>query len=202
MNNKIFNAAFILLLPILVNAQDIELMPFSCNQLRTIHSFALSEKTEYHIQLEKEIAPNLWTSVSREVTSASSFIFSDMENGTYRATILETAGWVDNTEIRNHISNVIEIDCSKDKSGLEQFFKVFPNPAKSTLTLTCNEHLLKDGELYFEIWSSDGMMVKNGRVESDNLKMDVSTLNTNQYIIVLRKKEKYLTSQKIIINNK
>ena len=202
MNNKIFNSSFLLLLPLLMNAQDIELMPFSCNQLRTIHGPTLSESAEYHIQLEKRIAPSLWTSVSKEVTSAGSLIFSDIENGTYRATILEKTGTVENTEIRKRISDVIEIDCPKVQPGLERLFKVFPNPAKSTLTVTCDEHLLKDGDLHYEIWSPDGVMVKSGRVESGSFKTDVSTLSTNPYIIVLRKKEQYLTNQKIIINNK
>ena len=187
-----------------VKAQNVELEINECNSFKTTHYLAKSEGSMYSVQLEKEIATGLWALASKVTTDQPFHVFSDLENGNYRATLVETNLTGENDKIYQKISNEVNINCPVEKRiiGKNENFKIFPNPAKNELFVTSEFSFEKDSHFTFEITNILGQKVSNGYLNSTNERIDLGKLESGSHILILMNNGFINTTKKLLSNKK
>lgn len=184
-----------------VNGQNIELHRLSCSSFRTDHILEKSEGSLYAVQLEKEISPNLWVVFDKVRTDQSFFVFENLENGTYRSTLVETLINGDNKHILTKISDPIEIICLENRSAVSQKseFEIFPNPAKNEIYITTNVVYSKEDKVSYEICNLIGQKFMEGVFIGKKSNIDLSKFENGSYFITLFKDIKIIGTKKLLI---
>jgi hypothetical protein len=187
-----------------IQAQNVELEVNECNSFKTTHFLEKSEGSLYSVQLEKEIAPNLWALRSKISTELSYHIFTDLENGNYRATLVETNLAGDNEKIYQKISNDVNINCpveNRIESKIE-LFNIFPNPAKNELYVTSEFDFAIGSHFTYEIVNILGQKVKNGCIHSTKEKIELDNLELGTYVFIIKNNNNITSTKKLLINKK
>lgn len=187
-----------------IQAQNVELEVNECNSFKTTHYLEKSEGSMYSVQLEKEIAPDLWALRSKISTDLPFHIFTDLENGNYRATLVETKLTGENEKIYQKISNAVNINCpvKNRKETKIEHFNIFPNPAKNELFVTSEYDFAKGSHFTYEIVNILGQKVSNGCLHSTKEKIEIGNLDLGTYVFIIKDNGNVTSTKKLLINKK
>lgn len=182
--------------------QNVEINLYDCNSFKTDHFLVKSEGASYSLQLEREYEPNLWNLVSRVVTDQPSHIFTNLENGNYRATLVETKLVGENSQIVKKISNHVVINCPQSKLSnfnKSELVNIFPNPTSNQVNIIFSNELKDFQNLSFEIQGLDGKVFLNGEIHQQNETIDLSSFSSNSYLLVIKQNKETLETKKLFI---
>ncbi len=187
-----------------IYAQNVELDLIDCNAFKTTHYLEKSDGSLYSVQLEREISENLWALHSKVTTDQAFYIFSQLKNGKYRATLVETKVSGNNNEVYRKISNEVIINCPEQKTNeaLTEAFMIFPNPAKNELFITSENIFDKESNYAYEILNILGQKIISGNLLTSNEKIELSNLESGTYAVVIKNNDIIQSTKKLLINKK
>ena len=175
---------------------------FDCNSIDVlINAEKITNFKSSVYVLEKEIAPDVWLSVTKKLNQLSRNYFSNLTPGVYRIKASETTKKGEVKKSPLLFSNKVKVkSCLKNKTINLSEIIVKPNPSSHILTIEVNDLIfVEKGEKLLNLYNYQGTVVKTTSLSNKNTSLNVSDLPKGLYIIELEINKRKMSQESVII---
>lgn len=166
-------------------SQNTEIEKYKCNSIKIN-----SQLEENIVVVEKEIKDNIWIKYqSINIKDKLSFV-NNLPEGTYRIKSIK--------DKKITISNSLKLNCKDSSFDKTKIIKsINPNPNRGVFKLELEKTSNKN--LTAIVYNSLGIVKEELKIESNNLTVDLSNLESGIYFISIYEGEKLLEIKNLII---